>query len=127
MADTEGHPVGCGCKDCSRVRRGMNAFRAGRPDRAPRASGGGRGSYGQNSGSGAYSRGSFSYQEGTFDGQPALKRRRDGKLEFFYGEDIHREGFLEDHVGHGHAIIKDGKLIYRCRPGQSTPDIDLGG
>ena len=129
MADTEGHPVGCGCKDCKRVSRGMRAFREGRPARTPRASGsgGGRGSYGQNTRSGAYGRGSFSYQEATFDGLPALKRRRDGKLEFFYGPDVKIEGFLEDHEGHGHAIIKDGKLIYKRRPGASEPDIDLGG
>src|SRR3954471_5891234 len=42
MADTEGHPVGCGCNDCRRIRRGMNAYRAGRPARPPRTQGGGR-------------------------------------------------------------------------------------
>jgi len=107
--DHGGHPRHC--DTCKAARRG----------------GASKASYGHNSGSGAYGRGSFSYQEATFDGLPALKRRRDGKLEFFYGSDVKIEGFLENHEGHGHAIIKDGKLIYKRRPGQSKPDIDLGG
>jgi hypothetical protein len=106
----------------------MRAFRVGRPERQPRGIGNNvvnKAAYGQNTASGAYGRGAHSYQEATFDGMPAFKRFRAGQLEFFYGEDIHREGFLTDHVGHGHAIIKNGKLIYRCRPGASDPDIDI--
>ncbi len=70
---------------------------------------------------------SYSYERATFDGYPAFKRYRDGKLEFFYGHDIYAEGFFEDHVGHGHAIIKNGKLIYKSPPGVSGPTVDLGG
>lgn len=107
------YPDNCNCNTCEGDRRAMG--------------GSSQGSYGRNSGSGRYGSGAFSYQDARFDGYPALKRHRDGKLEFFYGSDVYADGFLEDHVGHGHAIIKNGKLIYKCPPGSSTPSIDLGG
>ncbi len=61
-------------------------------------------------------------KSGTFDGLPLLSRRRgDGELEIFYkpiavGMDDER---------HGHAVIKDGKLVYKRRPGETIPVVDL--
>lgn len=91
--------------------------RQGRDDRR------GQASYGRNSRSGSYGSSAYAFKEATFDGYPALKRYRDGKLEFYYGP-----GPVDpDDATHGHAIIKNGKLIYRRPPGASMPDIDLGG
>ena len=81
----------------------------------------GRANYGQNSGSGGYGRSSYSMRSGTFDGLPSLSRKRDdGAIEIFY-----QEGSVDlDDPDHGHAVIKDGKLVYKRRPGESNPVID---
>lgn len=68
-----------------------------------------------------YRRGSYTFQSSTFDGLPALKRRRgDGALEIFY-----QEGGvdLNDHR-HGHAVIRNGKLVYKRRPGEENPVVN---
>jgi len=60
-------------------------------------------------------------RSGTFDGLPSLSRKRgDGALEIFY-----QAGAVDmDNPNHGHAVIKNGKLVYKRRPGESTPIID---
>ena len=81
----------------------------------------GRGAYSQGSGSGGYGNSSYSMRSGTFDGLPSLSRKRqDGATEIFY-----QEGSVNmDDPMHGHAVIKNGKLVYKRRPGESTPIID---
>lgn len=117
-----GYPkTNTGCA-CTAVRQ-VNAERERRNRENNRSSRQGQSTYGRNSRSGNYGSGTYSFTEATFDGFPALKRNRDGKTEFFYGTapvDI-------DNEKHGHAIIKNGKLIYKRRPGESTPIIDIGG
>lgn len=62
-------------------------------------------------------------REGTFDGWPSLSRRReDGKIDIFYGP----PPVDPDDIQHGHAVIKDGRLIYKRRPGETEPIIDTG-
>lgn len=111
--------VHCNCSRCQKSYQRARSEAYG--------NGNGKASYGRNTRSGAYSRGTFGFSDGSFDGFPALKRSRDGKTEFFYGTDTSVDGFLENHLAHGHAIIKAGRLIYRRRPGDAIPDIDLGG
>ena len=81
----------------------------------------GKTGYGRGSTSGGYGRSSYSMQSGTFDGLPSLSRKRgDGATEIFY-----QAGVVDmDDVNHGHAVIKNGKLVYKRRPGESTPVID---
>ncbi len=83
----------------------------------------GKTSYGRGSTSGAYGRGSYNFQSATFDGLPALKRHLSGKTEFFYGANAVGEIDVDD-IQHGHAVIRNGKLVYKRRPGESTPVID---
>jgi hypothetical protein len=83
----------------------------------------GKSSYGRGSTSGAYGRSSYSFESATFDGLPALKRRLSGKTEFFYGVNAVGEIDVDD-IQHGHAVIRNGKLVYKRRPGESTPVID---
>lgn len=81
----------------------------------------GKTAYGRGSTSGAYGRSSYSMKSGTFDGLPSLSRKRgDGATEIFY-----QAGTVDmDDANHGHAVIKNGKLVYKRRPGESTPVID---
>lgn len=81
----------------------------------------GKTSYGRGSSSGGYGRSSYSMQSGTFDGLPSLSRTRgDGAREIFY-----QAGTVDmDDPMHGHAVIKNGRLIYKRRPGETTPVID---
>jgi hypothetical protein len=82
----------------------------------------GKGNYGRGSTSGGYGRSSYSMRAGVFDGLPSLSRKRDdGAIEIFY-----QAGSVDlDDEKHGHAVIKNGRLIYKRRPGESTPVIDL--
>lgn len=77
--------------------------------------------YGRGSTSGGYGNGSYSMRSGTFDGLPSLSRTRgDGATEIFY-----QAGSVDmNDENHGHAVIKNGKLVYKRRPGESTPVID---
>jgi hypothetical protein len=60
-------------------------------------------------------------RSGTFDGYSSLSRTRgDGATEIFYGPNP----VEMDDVNHGHAVIKNGKLVYKRRPGESTPVVD---
>ena len=81
----------------------------------------GKTAYGRGSTSGAYGRSSYSMRSGTFDGLPSLSRKRgDGAIEIFY-----QAGSVDmDDANHGHAVIKNGRLVYKRRPGESTPVID---
>lgn len=81
----------------------------------------GQSAYGRGSRSGGYGNSSFSMRAGTFDGLPSLSRKRgDGAIEIFY-----QAGEVDmDDEAHGHAVIKNGKLIYKRRPGETTPVID---
>ncbi len=81
--------------------------------------------YGRGSSSGAYGRGSYNFEAATFDGLPALKRHLSGKTEFFYGTNTSGEIDVND-VQHGHAVIRNGQLVYKRRPGESTPVVDKG-
>lgn len=83
----------------------------------------GKTAYGRGSTSGAYGRGSYNFQSATFDGLPALKRHLSGKTEFFYGTNAVGDIDVDD-IQHGHAVIRDGKLVYKRRPGESTPVVD---
>lgn len=84
----------------------------------------GKSTYGRGSTSGGYGRSSYSYQSATFDGLPALKRtRQDGATEFFYHEGAVDEVNLDDR-SHGHAVIKNGKLVYKRLPGQENPVVN---
>lgn len=103
----------CGCNSCQRSYR---QFR----DREAKK---GQASYGRGSASGGYGRGSYSFENATFDGLPALKRQLSGKTEFFYGVNAVGEIDVDD-VQHGHAVIRNGKLVYKRRPGESTPVVD---
>jgi hypothetical protein len=47
-----------------------------------------------------------------------FQRHLSGKSEFFYGTNA------VDDIQHGHAVIRNGKLVYKRRPGESTPVID---
>ncbi len=77
--------------------------------------------YGRGSTSEQYGRSSYSMKEGTFDGHPSLSRRRDdGATEIFYGP---APVDMND-PNHGHAVIKNGKLVYKRRPGESTPVVN---
>lgn len=79
--------------------------------------------YGRGSTSEQYGRSSYSMKEGTFDGHPSLSRRRDdGATEIFYGP---APVDMND-PNHGHAVIKNGKLVYKRRPGETTPVVDAG-
>jgi hypothetical protein len=81
----------------------------------------GQTSYGRGSRSGGYGRSSYSMKSSTFDGYPSLSRHRgDGATEIFYGP----APVSMDDLNHGHAVIKDGRLVYKRRPGESTPIID---
>ena len=86
--------------------------------------------YGQGSRSGGYGRSSFSMRRGTFDGYPSLSRRRDdGKIDIFYGpeEVMNDEGNIDlNNKAHGHAILKDGRLISKRPPGADKPVFDTG-
>lgn len=79
--------------------------------------------YGRGSTSGGYGRSSYGLQSATFDGLPALKRHVSGKTEFFYGTNAMGEIDLND-IQHGHAVIRNGKLVYKRRPGESSPVVD---
>lgn len=83
----------------------------------------GKSSYGRGSSSGAYGRSSYNFQSATFDGLPALKRQLSGKTEFFYGTNAVGEIDVDD-IQHGHAVIRNGKLVYKRRPGESDPVIN---
>jgi hypothetical protein len=41
----------------------------------------------------------------------------------FYGTNAVGEIDIDD-IQHGHAVIRDGKLVYKRRPGESTPVVD---
>jgi hypothetical protein len=84
----------------------------------------GKASYGHGSKSEGYGSSSYSMRPGTFDCMPSLSRHRDdGKIDIYYGP----EPLVDlDDPKHGHAIIKNGKLIYKRRPGESTPIVDTG-
>lgn len=61
-------------------------------------------------------------KSGTFDGYPSLSRTRgDGAREIFYGP----APVNMDDPAHGHAVIKNGKLVYKRRPGETVPVVDL--
>lgn len=81
----------------------------------------GKSSYGHGSTSGAYGHSSYSMRSGTFDGLLSLSRKRgDGAIEIFY-----QAGVVDmNDPNHGHAVIKNGKLVYKRRPGESTPVVD---
>ncbi|HJP81332.1 MAG TPA: hypothetical protein VJ841_02995 [Candidatus Saccharimonadales bacterium] len=82
----------------------------------------GKSAYGQNTRSGAYGRGTYSFDEGTYDGLPAIGRHRDGVYEVFY-----QAGAVDiDDENHGHVIMasEGGEVIYHRRPNESTPIVD---
>jgi hypothetical protein len=83
----------------------------------------GQTAYGRGSRSGGYGRGSYNFESATFDGLPALKRHLSGKTEFFYGTNAVGEIDVDD-IQHGHAVIRNGKLVYKRRPGESTPIVN---
>lgn len=102
---------------------GKNSYfgKGGHLDRQRRERPIGKGSYGQGSQSGGFGRSSYSMKEGTFDGYPSLSRRRDdGAIDIFYGP----PPVDPDDRTHGHAVIRDGKLVYKRRPGESTPIVN---
>lgn len=105
------------CRSC----RKLYPATAQQNDRARREGNHGKTAYGRGSTSGAYGRSSYSMRSGEFDGLPSLSRKRgDGAIEIFY-----QAGSVDmDDPNHGHAVIKDGKLVYKRRPGESTPVID---
>jgi hypothetical protein len=105
------------CRKCRKLYPSLAAGNAARRREENR----GKTAYGRGSTSGAYGRSSYSMKSGTFDGLPSLSRRRgDGATEIFY-----QAGSVDmDDVNHGHAVIKNGKLVYKRRPGESTPVID---
>lgn len=81
----------------------------------------GKTSYGRGSTSGSYGTSSYSMQSGTFDGYPSLSRGRGGGItDIFYGP----APVDMDDPNHGHAVIRNGKMIYQRRPGETTPVID---
>lgn len=82
----------------------------------------GKETYGRGSQSGSYGNSSYSRMKGgTFDGYPSLSRRRDdGATDIFYGP----EPIDPDDATHGHAVIKNGKLVYKRRPGESNPVVN---
>ena len=81
----------------------------------------GQTTYNRGSRSGGYGRSSYSMRSGTFDGMPSLSRQRDdGATEIFYQEG----GVDMDDAAHGHAVIKNGKLVYKRPPGASSPVVD---
>lgn len=51
------------------------------------------------------------------------RRSSDGALEFFYGTNAAGEIDMDDRT-HGHAVIKNGELVYKRRPGESHPVVD---
>ena len=58
----------------------------------------------------------------TFDGYPSMsKRRDDGAIDIIYGP----EPLDLNNPYHGHAVIKNGKLIYKRRPGGEHPTINI--
>lgn len=79
--------------------------------------------YGRGSTSGAYGRGSYNFEAATFDGLPAIKRHLSGKTEFFYGTGVDGSIDINDRK-HGHAVIKNGKLVYKRRPGEEEPVVN---
>lgn len=79
--------------------------------------------YGRGSTSGAYGRGSYNFVAATFDGLPAIKRHLSGKTEFFYGEGVDGTIDINDRK-HGHAVIRNGKLVYKRRPGEEEPVVN---
>lgn len=66
------YPYGCTCRDpyCKVQRQAQSGRQASQ----------GKSSYGRGSTSGAYGRSGYSFESATFDGLPALKRRRPGVL-----------------------------------------------
>jgi len=111
------HPRDCNCYDCVQkwAMRRYEAQRSGSKERPIN-----REVYGSR----GYSNESYSRTGRTFDGYPSLsKRRSDGKIDIIYGPEPLS---LNDEM-HGHAVIKNGKLIYKRRPGEADPIIDLGG
>lgn len=100
----------CSCSVCNGVilRRARNSSTRGV----------GRSAYG----AGGYNGSSFSMRSGTFDGLPSLSRKRsDGATEIFY-----QEGSVDmNDPNHGHAVIKNGRLVYKRRPGEENPVINL--
>lgn len=116
------HGFFCTCKGCTKKysQIGSTLPDSGRRRERPT----GRASYGRGSRSESYGSSSYSMKPGTFDGMPSLSRRRDdGKIDIFYGP----EPLVDlDSPKHGHAVILNGKLIYKRRPGESKPVVDTG-
>ena len=108
------------CRQCRRLYP-ATALQNDRTRRERREGNRGKTAYGRGSTSGAYGRSSYSMRSGEFDGLPSLSRKRgDGAIEIFY-----QDGNVDmDDPEHGHAVIKDGKLVYKRRPGESTPIVD---
>ncbi len=81
----------------------------------------GQSSYGQGSRSGGYGQSTFSMRAGEFDGMPSLSRRRsDGAVDIFF-----QEGSVDmNDPTHGHAVIRDGRLVYKRMPGDDNPIVD---
>ncbi|QHN43080.1 hypothetical protein GII36_04455 [Candidatus Mycosynbacter amalyticus] len=108
---------------CSYCQRQLNrvAQEAETPPLRNRSSRQGQATYGRGSQSGGYGRSAYSMRSGTFDGLPSLSRKRDdGAIEIFY-----QEGSVDmDDESHGHAVIKDGRLIYKREPGEKSPAVD---
>jgi len=110
------HPYLChACKG-----RGYGGKRCGTPTynemlrRSQEEARKGKAAYGRGSQSEAYGRSAYGMRSGTFDGYPSLSRiRDDGTLDIFYGPDLNLDDPLK-----GHAVIRDGKLISKRRPGE---------
>ena len=111
MAKKHGWLCLCGCASYN---SGLSRGRSQNRDKA---------TYGRGSTSGAYGRSSYSFESATFDGLPAIKRRLSGKTEFFYGVNVDENIDLND-CKHGHAVIRNGKLVYKRRPGEELPVVN---
>jgi len=108
------YPNNCQCNTCKYDRGELG-----------RAANKGKAAYGRGSTSGAYGRGSYNFESATFDGLPALKRRRGDKVDFFYGVGVTDTIDLDDRA-HGHAVLRNGRLIYKRLPGQELPILNTG-